>query len=145
VKRYVALLCTALLWDGCALPIHYSVADKAPFDAVVGKVVITTQITYLNRLEIFHPPKEARPNLQYRYYLGDMTWREPSFTLPPHTKLRVTGARRMTALPGIPMTMNIGASNQLSATIGSGPFVGVKVFMESRADPDELPRFISVR
>jgi len=145
VKRCLALLSAALFCGGCALPIHYSVADKPPFNAVIGKIVTTTQITYLNRLEIFHPPKEARPNLQYRYYLGDMTWREPSFTLSPHTKLRVTGARRMTALPGIPMTMNIGASNQLSATIASGPFAGVKVFMESRADPDELPRFISVR
>ena len=145
MKRYVALLCAALVCDGCALPIHYSVADKPPFNAVVGKVVTTTQVTYLNRLEIFHPPTEALPNLQYRYYLGDTTWREPSFTLSPYTKLRVTGARRMTALPGIPMTMNIGASNQLSATIASGPFAGVKVFVESRADPDELPRFILVR
>jgi hypothetical protein len=138
-------VCAGLLCGGCALPIHYSVADGPLFKAVVGKVVTTTRTTYLNRLEIFHPPKEVRPNLQYPYHLGDMTWREPSFALPPRTKLRVTGARRMTALPGIPMTVNIGVSNQVSATIVSGPFAGVIVFMESQADPDELPRFISVR
>ncbi len=147
MKLVLAIFLT-LLCAGCApslvFPhsISYSVARRAPFDAVQRKTIVTRAPGYLSHGNFDSLP-EASPQHDRLYLLASQPpWQQPwtdsgshSFVVAANTKMLVTDIRRYRELI-YRHAREADCWNVVFLTIASGPYSGVKAWTMWDVLPD---------
>ena len=132
--RSLLLLSVALLCGGCLfLPLHRTLTDAPPFNALVSRTLVTVRAGYIHTRGI-NPPLGDRPNQTYCYSLEPVvshgveykSFYGPHYLLPAGTKLRITKVLYQFYGP-LPTPENDPPYNEVRATIISGPYAGTKI------------------
>ena len=127
------MLSVILLCGGCFFPLHRTLTDSPPFNALVSRTLVTVKAGYIHTRGT-NPPLGHRPNQTYCYSLDPAMSHGvdhaglygPHYRLSAGTKLRITRVLYRFYGP-LPTPQNDPPYNEVRATIISGPYTGTKI------------------